>query len=77
MFSTSETLYVLPSYSISGAGGMRLASTSAYSTGMYVGSGGSVTYYNSSDKFLGFRPIVCLNSGVSITDNGDGSVTLK
>ncbi len=79
MLSISETLYVLPSYSTSGANAMWLASPSAYSSScvVYVNYRGSVDcsdYYNGGN---GFRPVVSLKSGISVTKNDDGSVTLK
>ena len=79
MLSTSETLYVLPSYSTSGANVMWLASPSASGGGnvLYVTCYGGVGYDYYNNTYLGFRPVVCLNSKVSVTDNGDGSVTLK
>lgn len=78
MLSTRETLYVLPSYSTSGANGMFLASPSDYGSDVMVTTDYS-SYISCSgyDAHCGFRPVVCLNSEVSITDNGDGSVTLK
>ena len=79
MLSTSETLYVLPSYSTSGANVMWLASPSASGGGnvLYVTCYGGVGYDYYNNTYGGFRPVVCLNSKVSVTDNGDGSVTLK
>ena len=77
MFSTTETLYVLPSYSISGANAMWLASPTNNSSIFVLAVGNSVYYISNKATNLGFRPVVCLNSEVSITDNGDGSVTLK
>ena len=79
MLSTSETLYVVSSDSTSGAIAMWLASPSAYggSSVMAVTYGG---YVGSSDygyTYLGFRPVVSLKSGISLTKNDDGSVTLK
>ena len=78
MFSTSETLYVLSKSS--GALAMWIASPSATSGNnavMNVYCNGYVGYSEYSSGSIGFRPVVCLKSGVSITDNGDGSVTLK
>lgn len=79
MFSRSETLYVLPAGSTSGANAMWLASPCAYSSDCVVTANysGGVLYGLYSGTHIGFRPVVRLNSGVSITDNGDGSVTLK
>ena len=78
MLSTSETLYVLPSYSTSGVSGMWLASPSVTSSGvMYVYCKGGVDYSDYSYASIGFRPVVSLKSGVSIIKNDDGSVTLK
>ena len=77
MFSTSEPLYVLSSSS--GALAMWLASPSARDSDrvMFVTYNGSLDYASYNYDVIGFRPVVCLNSEVSITDNGDGSVTLK
>ena len=77
MISTDEKLYVLDSSS--GALAMRLASPSASSENilMRVSWNGLVGYDEYDGDRIGFRPIVCLKSGVSIIDNGDGSVTLK
>ena len=79
MLSTSETLYVLPSYSTSGANVMWLASPSASGGGnvLYVTCYGGVGYDYSSSAYLGFRPVVSLKSKISVTKNDDGSVTLK
>ena len=76
MLSKSETLYVLPVGSTSGANAMWLASPSAFGSDdvLYVGGSGSV---DSSSKSFGFRPVVSLKSGISVTKNDDGSVTLK
>ena len=79
MLSTSETLYVLPSYSTSGAKAMWLASPSAdNSTGVvYVSFLGDVGYNFYTNYGIGFRPVVSLKSGISVTKNDDGSVTFK
>ena len=79
MLSTSETLYVLPSYSTSGANAMWLASPSAYGSGgvVVVGYNGVVGCDYSNNASVGFRPVVSLKSGISVTKNDDGSVTLK
>lgn len=57
---------------------MFLASPSDYGSDVMVTTDYS-SYISCSgyDAHCGFRPVVCLNSEVSITDNGDGSVTLK
>ena len=73
MLSRIETLYVLPVGSTSGANAMKLASPSVYRS-YYVMD---VGYGDYDYSYGGFRPVVCLNSKVSVTDNGDGSVTLK
>ena len=79
MLSTSETLYVLPSYSTSGANAMWLASPSAYGSShvLFVECSGHVTYNGYNCDSIGFRPVVSLKSGISVTKNDDGSVTLK
>ena len=79
MLSTSETLYVLPSNSTSGANAMWLASPSAYNgnTVMYVNCNGTVYCDNYGNDNIGFRPVVSLKSGISVTKNDNGSVTLK
>ena len=78
VFSTSETLYVLPSNSTSGATAMWLASSSARGSNvMNVGCSGNIDYYDYNGDYMGFRPVVSLKSGVSIIKNDDGSVTLK
>ena len=80
MLSTSETLYVLPSYSTSGANAMWLASPSAYNSSyvMYVYYYyGTVDSNGCNDGGVGFRPVVSLKSGISVTKNDNGSVTLK
>ena len=77
MFSTSETLYVLSRSS--GASAMWLASPSAYDSLYVVGVSydGYVNVYDDSRSIVGFRPVVSLKSGISVTKNDDGSVTLK
>ena len=79
MLNTSETLYVLPSASTSGANAMWIASPSDSLNNhvMLVYCDGYVHYNYYGNSPLGFRPVVCLKSGVSIIDNGYGSVTLK
>ena len=79
MFSTSETLYVLSSHSNSGADCMWLASPSATAgyIVMFVDYDGDVRYYGYDGTGIGFRPVVSLKSGISVTKNDDGSVTLK
>ena len=79
MLSTSETLYVLPQKSTSGATAMWLASPSANSGigVMYVDCFGDVNHNYYDDNSVGFRPVVSLKSGISVTKNDDGSVTLK
>ncbi len=77
MFSTSETLYVLSSSS--GALAMCIASPSASDSYhvMHVNYDGSVYYNDCNSAYFGFRPVVSLKSGISVTKNDDGSVTLK
>ena len=79
MLSRIETLYVLPVGSTSGANAMWLASPSAYSSYnvMDVGYNGVVGCDYSNNASVGFRPVVSLKSGISVTKNDDGSVTLK
>ena len=77
MFSTSEPLYVLSSSS--GALAMWLASPSARDSDrvMFVTYNGSLDYASYNYDVIGFRPVVSLKSGISVTKNDDGSVTLK
>ena len=77
MFNTSERLYVLSSAFRALA--MWLASPSAHGSNhvMFLNDNGMIAYNTYTYGTIGFRPVVCLNSEVSITDNGDGGVTLK
>ena len=72
MINTSDSLYVLPSNS--GANGMWLASPSIDHSShiMFSHSNGSVSYsaaWETTMTHLGFRPLVCLNSNVSLNWN--------
>ena len=69
---TTDTLYVLPSSS--GAAAMCLASPSAYGAPnvMYVNYGGSVGSGDYDSTRLGFRPLVCLKSGIKLQESGAG-----
>ena len=77
MLSSGDSLYVINSYS--NASAMWLASPSACSSNyvMYVDFAGAVYYDIYSYGNFGFRPVVSLKSGISLTKNADGSVTLK
>jgi len=79
MLSTSETLYVLPSYSTGGANAMWLASPSANYINyvMRVAYSGYVDYGAYDYGSIGFRTVVCLKSNIKLENNADGSVTLK
>ena len=59
--------------------GQVIASPSAYSSNcvMRVDYDGSVNSNGYSLNTIGFRPVVSLKSGISVTKNDDGSVTLK
>ena len=68
--NTDDTLYVLPSSK--GANAMWLASPSAGTTNYVVSvdSDGSV-YCNYYDyTYIGFRPLVCLKSGIKLQESG-------
>ena len=77
--STSESLYVLPSYETSGAKTMWLASPSGAGPHylMHVHSSGDVGAALCGRAAVGFRPIVCLSSGIQMEQNDDGSVSIK
>ena len=80
MFSIYETLYVIPKYKSSDAVASWIASPSFLSTGhlFNVFCDGNVNSdYRYDYDSIGFRPVVCLKSEISITNNEDGSVTLK
>ena len=80
MFSIYETLYVIPKYKSSDAVASWIASPSLLSTGhlFNVFCDGNVNSdYRYDYDSIGFRPVVCLKSEISITNNEDGSVTLK
>ena len=69
MLSTSEDLYVLPKNK--GANAMWLASPSAYSNTyvMYVAYDGYLNSNGCSLAYIGFRPLVCLNSNILLNWN--------
>ena len=80
MFSIYETLYVIPKYKSSDAVASWIASPSFLSNGhlLNVFRDGNVNSdYRYDYDSIGFRPVVCLKSEISITNNEDGSVTLK
>ena len=80
ILDVNDKLYVLPKSSESGANGMCIASPSvAYNDCiMFADVHGNVGYYGYYDSYnYGIRPIVCLNSNVTLKMNDDGSVTLK
>ena len=76
MLSTSDSLYVISSQS--NAKGMWVASPSAYRSNcvLSVNCYGSVINYYSSDTPLGFRPLVCLNSNVTLQE-ANGTYTIQ
>ena len=79
IISKSDTLYLLENGTKSGSDAMWFASPSAtnlYNV-MYVRCDGEVFYSSYDGVGIGFRPVVCLKSEISITNNEDGSVTLK
>ena len=71
MLSTSDTLYVLPSAATSGADAMWLASPSAYDGNyvVYVYYSGYVSGCYYDNTYIGFRPLVCLNSNILLNWN--------
>ena len=70
--NTTDTLYVLPSSK--GANAMWLASPCAFDSNyvMRVYSNGAVYYYNFDYTDIGFRPLVCLKSGIKLQESGAG-----
>ena len=70
--NTTDTLYVLPSSK--GADAMWLASPSTYNAYgvMYVGYRGLVSSYYYGNTYIGFRPLVCLKSGIKLQESGAG-----
>ena len=70
--NTNDTLYVLPSSK--GANAMWLAGPSA--DGIYrvmgVYADGSVGYDGYYSTYIGFRPLVCLKSGIKLQESGAG-----
>jgi len=68
----NDTLYVLPSSK--GANAMWLASPSALRTTSVVGVSfdGYVAYTNYANANIGFRPLVCLKSGIKLQESGAG-----
>lgn len=66
MLNRNETLYVLPQSS--GANDMWLASPSAYGNRavMFVGYNGGVSFGYYDNVYVGFRPLVCLNSNIQL-----------
>ena len=75
--NTTDTLYVLPSSK--GANAMCLASPSAYDANdvMSVRYDGRVDYYYYNRPYLGFRPLVCLKSGIKLQESGNGFEIVK
>ena len=49
-----------------------ISTPSAYSTFMYIGSNGSIGYSYYDYATVGFRPIICLKSGISLKEAEDG-----
>ena len=75
--NTNDTLYVLPSSK--GANAMCMASPSAYDANdvMSVRYDGRVDYYYYNRPYLGFRPLVCLKSGIKLQESGNGFEIVK
>ena len=75
--SKNYSLYVIPEDS-KNSYYYWLASPSDYSHNslLSVNCSGSVYYYNVSN-YLGVRPVVCLQSGVQLVSNGDGTYRLS
>ena len=75
--NTNDTLYVLPSSK--GANAMWLAGPSA--DGIYrvmgVYADGSVGYDGYYSTYIGFRPLVCLKSGIKLQESGNGFEIVK
>ena len=76
MLSTSDSLYVISS--TTNAQAMWVASPSAYSALylMYVAYGGRVSYDSYNTDGFGFRPLVCLNSNVTLQE-ANGTYTVQ
>ena len=70
--NTNDTLYVLPSSK--GANAMWLAGPSADGTYRVMGvyADGSVGYDGYYSTYIGFRPLVCLKSGIKLQESGAG-----
>ena len=73
----NDTLYVLPSSK--GADAVWLASPSASRTSgvMSVYCDGNVLYDSYGNTGLGFRPLVCLKSGIKLQESGNGFEIVK
>lgn len=78
MFSTSDSLYV-PTSTNKVNSGMWLASPSISNTNyvMYAGYIGQVSNDTYKDRNSGFRPLVCLKSGVQLEEQEGGSYAIK
>ena len=62
-----------------GANAMCMASPSAYDANdvMSVRYDGRVDYYYYNRPYLGFRPLVCLKSGIKLQESGNGFEIVK
>ena len=72
-----DTLYILPQSK--GATAMWLASPSAYGPSIVVNVGysGGVNYYDCYYTTVGFRPLVCLKSGIKLQESENGFEIVK
>ena len=70
ILDTTDNTFVISS--TSKAGGMWVSSPSASSENyvMYVGYDGRVSHDSSISDDYGFRPVVCLKSGVNLVQSG-------
>lgn len=72
MFSTSDSLYVITSNV--GAQGYFISSPSPLAGGAYIMricTDGTINNWGGSTTYLGFRPVVCLNSNVNLKVSGE------
>ncbi len=76
MLNTNDSLYVINF--ITNANGMWVASPTANEAGnlMYVGYRGDVSSSGCSSNYIGFRPVICLNSNV-ILQESNGTYTIQ
>ena len=76
VLNTSDSTYVISAPDR--AEGYWLASPSGFGKRYLLGVHryGRAAWYREDATYLGFRPLVCLESGVKLTDNGDGTYGL-